>query len=121
MGRKRFKGLGLLALIICSVSLVTCKPPTTDPDQAIREQLYGTTWIPDSSLNESNAPALHFYADGTVFEGGGHKDTWTYKNGVFTIISLLGTETTSPLDITSSHLYINYAGSLVHLIPTPVL
>jgi hypothetical protein len=86
------------SLAVLFVLLTACQPPTTDPDQKLRDTIVGRAWTPDPAfpLGAPN-PTMIFYVGGRVlidqFDG-----SWSYINSVFTIKDPRGDvyTTTSP-------------------------
>ena len=109
-------------LLLVSLALAGCKPPTVDPDQALRDTIVGLAWGPDRAFESTDlaSPSIYFYVGGTALIDQAPA-SWSYLNSVFTFIGPLGTFTTASPAFDSRHFAFNYgndgAGTpqLIHL------
>ena len=111
--------LGGPALVLLILMVMGCQQATSDPDAAVKALITSTTWKTDSvSYTSDTDEVFTFKADGSAYyDAGLHPGVWSYKAGVFTLTTSLGTFTTTSPDITSSHFSFNYASGLCHFIP----
>jgi len=107
-------------LLLASLLFTSCQQPTTDPDQAVRDLIIGTTWVPDETRASWASPRAYFYQNGSALLNS-TVATWSYKSGVLTLVYTQGTTviteiTISPsLSVTASSFSFNYLGGLCHL------
>jgi len=109
--------------VLVVVGAPGCKPPTAaDPDQANRDLLTSTTWDSDPAYPDAMAIVVKFNSDGSSYLGGIEgRLTWSYDQGILTLVGPAGTFTTTPLDIGTDHVWFHYGPGLLHLKPLEVV
>jgi len=91
-------------VLVLTLALVGCQQPTEDPDAAVRELLSNKLWYPDPTVANNPATTLYLYSDGSAAITGKRLYSWSYQDGVLTIVGPLGTETTTAPAVTKTTL-----------------